>query len=152
MFVELMLAALAWATAAIVISLLVSVALMRMLGLKPKDLVHEIEEVQNPAVGACFFIVALTTSLFISVYSSGGFSVVRSFADSALWFASGLLVSAVYVVVLLTVAQRVMDRQKGEALYQYLRRELVEEQNAALAFFLGGLTMPPFIAVLFQIL
>jgi uncharacterized membrane protein YjfL (UPF0719 family) len=152
MFGELMLTALIWATAAIVISLTVSIGLMRWLGLPLKQLIHEIEDVQNTAVGACFFIISLTVSLFVSVYFSTGFSRIESFVDSAVWFASGLVICFVYIVVILTVIRRAIDRVKTETTYQYLRRELIEEQNAALAFFLGGITMPPFLAVLFQII
>lgn len=152
MFGELMLAAIAWATLSIVVSVLVSMGLMRWLGLPFKKLVHEIEDVQNTAVGACFFIVSLTTSLFISIYFSDGFSEPQAIENNALWFISGLIVSAIYVAVLMFIAHRAMGRLENETVYHYLRREIVEEQNAALAFFLGGLAVCPFIAVIFQII
>lgn len=153
MFAELLITALIWATAAIVISLVVSVGLMRWLGLPFKKLVHEIEDVQNTAVGACFFIVSLTVSLFVSVYFSNGFSEeTAAFADSVLWFVTGLVACWIYIAIILVVIRRTLGRVPDESTYRYLRRELIEEQNAALAFFLGGVTVPPFIAVLFQIL
>lgn len=152
MFAELLITALIWATAAIAISLLVSVGLMRWLGLPLKKLIHEIEDVQNTAVGACFFIVSLTVSLFVSVYFSDGFSETQSFGDSMLWFVGGLVSCWLYTAIILVVIRRALGRVPNESTYRYLRRELIEEQNAALAFFLGGVTVPPFIAVLFQIL
>lgn len=152
MFAELLIAALIWATAAIVISVGVSIGLMRWLGLPLKKLVHEIEDVQNTAVGACFFIISLTVSLFVSVYFSDGFSETQSFGDSAAWFVGGLVACWVYIAIILVLIRRSLGRVPNESTYRYLRRELIEEQNAALAFFLGGITVPPFIAVLFQIL
>lgn len=145
-------AAILWATLAIVVSQMVGIGVMWWLGLPPKKLVHEIEDVQNTAVGACFFIISLTAAIFIGVYFSNGFSRVEEFGTSAAWFVSGLVLSVIYVAIIFAFAHRVMGRVNNESVYGYLRREIIEEQNAALAFFLGGLAVTPFIAVLFQIL
>lgn len=45
-----------------------------------------------------------------------------------------------------------MGRQPGETVYTYLRREIIDEQNASLAFFLGGLSVAPFISIMFQLI
>ena len=50
------------------------------------------------------------------------------------------------------IAYRIMGIEDNESFMDYVRRELVEEQNASLAFFLGGLMITPFIAVIFQII
>lgn len=149
---ESIIAALAWATLAIVVSQGVSIVIMWWLGLPPKKLIHEIEVVQNAAVGACFFIISMTASLFISVYFSQGFSRVESFGDSAAWFMVGLVLAAVYVSLAFAIAHRIMGRENKESVYGYMRREIVEEQNAALAFFLGGIAVAPFIAMVFQVI
>lgn len=152
MSAELLLAALGWATLSIVVSQVVGITLMRWLGLSVKQLIHEIEDVQNVAVGASFFIISVTTSLFISVFFSAGFTGLEEFGTSALWFVIGLLLAFVYVAIIFAIAHRLMDRVNNETVYTYLRREIIEEQNAALAFFLGGLSFPPFISIVFQII
>lgn len=152
MSAELLLAALGWATLSIVVSQAVGITLMRWLGLSVKQLIHEIEDVQNVAVGASFFIISVTTSLFISVFFSAGFTGIEEFGTSALWFVIGLVLASVYVAIIFAIAHRLMDRVKNETVYMYLRREIIEEQNAALAFFLGGLSFPPFISIVFQII
>lgn len=149
---EQLLAAFLWATLAIVVSQVVGVGIMWWLGLPPKKLIHEIEDVQNTAVGASFFIISLTAAIFIGVYFSNGFSEVQTFGNSAAWFISGLVLSVIYIAVIFAIAHRIMGRVNNESVYGYMRREIIEEQNAALAFFLGGLAVTPFIAVLFQIL
>lgn len=152
MLLDQVLAALFWTTLAVVVSQLVSIAVMWGLGLSPKRLVHEIEDVQNPAVGAMFFVISLAVALYIGVYFSSGYSPPADFGRSALWFVTGLVVAHVYLVITLVIAHRLMDRKDNESVYQYLRRELAEEQNISLALFLGGLTITPFIAVVFQII
>ncbi len=149
---ESILAAIAWTTLAIVVSQLVSIVIMAWLGLPPKKLIHEIEVVQNPAVGASFFIISLTASIFIGVYFSNGFTGFQDFGESAAWFVVGLAVAGAYMAVAFTIAHRVMGRENDESVYGYMRREIVEEQNAALAFFFGGISVSPFIAMVFQII
>lgn len=149
---ESILAAVAWTTLAIVVSQATSIAIMWWLGLPLKKLIHEIEVVQNAAVGASFFIISLTASLFIGVYFSEGYSPTQEFGDSAAWFITGLLISAIYVAFAFAIAHRLMGRENNESVYGYMRREIVEEQNTSLAFFLGGISVSPFIAMVFQII
>jgi hypothetical protein len=145
---------------------------MAWLGLSPRRLTQEIEDVQNPAVGAVFFIVSLTVSLFIGMFVTAGFTPVRSASvevapgyavDAAALEATtqdylvgaGWIIGAFVLAMVLTwinfyIAYRVMSPTPGENVVQYIRRELIVEQNVSLAFFLGGLAISPFIAVLFQ--
>jgi hypothetical protein len=148
-FVELAISAVLWATFATVISQLVGIAVMWALGLPPRKLVAEIVDVQNPAVGATFFIISLTASIFVSVLS-GGPPTVAEPLETALWIIGGLLLAVLYTTLAFAIAHRLMG-VKDEGLYKYIRRELISEQNAALAFFLGGLAVAPFIAILYQI-
>jgi hypothetical protein len=50
------------------------------------------------------------------------------------------------------LAHRAMGVENEESTYRYIQRELIEEQNASLAFFLGGLAIVPYIAVIFQVI
>lgn len=152
MSLDLMLSAVVWAAFATIISQLTGIALMWWLGLPPKKLVHEIEDVQNPAVGACFFIISLTASIFIGLMASDGFSPDPGAGESLLWILFGLAVSALFTWIVFTIAHNMMGRQPGENVYRYIKRELIAEQNVSLAFFLGGLSVAPFIAVALQII
>ena len=144
--------AILWSTLAIVVAQSTSILIMWGLGLPPKKLVHEIEDVQNPAVGASFFVISLVVSLYISVYFSNGYSPIESFGESALWFISGLAVGGAYMVLIFIIAHRLMDREDDESVYRYIQREIIEEQNASLALFLGGLSLSPFLGIVFQII
>jgi predicted anti-sigma-YlaC factor YlaD len=152
MSVELILSALLWMTFATLVSQAVAIAVLAWLGLPPGKLAHEIEDIQNPAVGASFFIISLAASIFISIMASAGFTPDPSFAEGAAWIIGGLVVAALYVFISFNVAYRIMKPRKGESLYRYMQREIIEEQNVALTFFLGGLGVIPFIAVVFQLI
>lgn len=147
-----------WAVLATLVAQLISVMLMWWLGLPPKKLVREIEDIQNPAVGATFFIVSLAAGLFISIFASDGFSVNSpdyqdpGFAANAGWIAIAFIVGTVLTWISFEIAHRVMGVENEESTFRYIQRELIEEQNASLAFFLGGLAIVPFIAVIFQVI
>lgn len=148
---ELVLEALIWATASTIITQLVGFVVMWRLGLPPKKLIHEIEDVQNPAVGAVFFVIALITATFL-----GGVTVDPTPGQSTLedlaWIFGGIAFATIYTMISFTIAHRMMGRIEGETVYTYLRRELITEQNASLAFFFGALAVAPFFAILSQIL
>lgn len=148
--------AVGWSVLATVISQFISIIFMRWLGLSPKKLVHEIEEIQNPAVGATFFIISLTTGLFVSIFASDGFSINKpeyqdpGFVAGAGWIFMAFILATVLTWISFEIAYRIMGVEDNESLYRYIQRELIEEQNASLAFFLGGLAIVPYIAVIFQ--
>ena len=150
MFLNQVLSALVWATIATVISLATSILLIWWLGLNPRRLAHEIDDVQNAGVGATFFIVSLITSLFVSVFAGTVPTRAASAVEDIGWAIVGVLISSIYTLILFFIAHREMA-PKGETLRQYIHREIIVEQNAALALFLGGLALAPFLAVLYQI-
>lgn len=151
-FLSLVWSALVWATFAVIVSQGTSILIMWWLGLPPGKLTHEIEDVQNPAVGACFFIISLTASLFVGFMTSSGFTPDPSFWEGAAWIIGGVVVASLYTALIFVIAHRLMGRQPNENVYDYIRREIVKEQNAAVAFFLGGLAVTPFISIVFQLL
>ncbi|MEO0596795.1 MAG: hypothetical protein AAFV98_16530 [Chloroflexota bacterium] len=150
--------AIGWTVLATIIAQVVSVGLMAWLGLKPSKLIYEIEEVQNPAVGACFFIISLATGLFVGMFTSNGFSANDpATTDPGFWASTGWIVLALLMGMALTwilfeIAHRAMGVENDETTYRYIQREVIEEQNASLAFFLGGLSIVPFIAVILQMI
>lgn len=152
MFVDAAISAIIWSAISIIIAQAAGILIMWWLGLPPRKLVHEIEDVQNTAVGAWFFILALTASLWVGALASDGFTVAETTVSGAGWIVGGLLVATGFTALNFMIAHRVMGRVNNENVYRYLRREIIEEQNAALAFFMGGLIIAPFLAVLFQII
>lgn len=146
-------AAIGWTIAATVISQIVSIGIMTWLGLPPKKLIHEIEEIQNSAVGACFFIISLAVGFFIGAFTSDGFSTNdASYPEATGWIVLALALGFALTWLSFEIAHRAMGVENNETTYQYIRRELIQEQNASLAFFLGGLSIVPFIAVVFQMI
>lgn len=148
----LVISALLWATFSIIISQVVSIGALWWLGLPPRKLIREIEEVQNPAIGACFFIISLIASFFIGFMATDGFTPDPPGLESAAWIIGGIILSFAYTALVFVIAHRVMGRENNESVYAYIRREVVLEQNSALAFFLGGLAVSPFISIVFQLL
>ncbi len=151
MFLDLVVTALLWATFATVVSQAISIGLMWALGLPPRRLVKEIEDVQNPAVGATFFIVSLGTALWTSLLASDGVPNPAPPLETMVWIGGGFVIATLYTMILFVIAHRLMGREPGESVYDYLRREIVQEQNAAVAFFMGGLAIAPYLAILYQI-
>jgi uncharacterized membrane protein YjfL (UPF0719 family) len=152
MSIELVISALFWTTLTVVVSQGVSILLMWSLGLPPAKLAHEIVEIQNTAVGACFFVISLGASIFTGLMASGGFTPDPGFLESTAWIIGGVVVAGLYAALLFLLAHRILAPKKGEGFYHYVRREIITEQNAALALFLGGLAITPFIAVVFQLI
>ncbi|MGJ3237929.1 MAG: hypothetical protein ACFE0Q_04415 [Anaerolineae bacterium] len=150
--------AIGWTIGATIVSQLVSVLIMAWLGLSIKKLIHEIEVVQNPAVGASFFVISLTVGLFIGAFTSNGFSandpayVDPGYIGNTAWIMLALFLGAALSWISFEIAHRVMGVENDESTYRYIQRELIEEQNASLALFLGGLSVVPFIAVIFQMI
>lgn len=147
---EVILSSLIYSTAATFISQGLGVLIMRWLGLKPRRLAHEIEDAQNVAVGAAFFIIALTTSIFIGVLTADP-ARADTLLQTYAWVAGGLALATFYTAIAFWVAHRVLKPKDNETLYGWIQRELIVEQNASLAFFLGGLLVAPYISVVSQI-
>ncbi len=151
----LILEAVMWTVIIILISQIISFTIVAWLGVPPNKIEHEIEEKQNAAVGAIFFIVTLVTTLFVSVLSSNGFTEVESAATGAMWIFGGVAFGTILTFLNIFIVFRWMgqeERAAGESMYRYIQRELIDEHNLAFAFFIGALAVAPYIAVLFQIL
>jgi hypothetical protein len=151
--VGLMLDSIIWTIVIIGLSQIISFAIVAWLGVPPSQMEHEIEEKQNAAVGAIFFVVTLIVTIFISVLSSNGFTGTS--ADSGIWIIGGVLVGTILTFINIFIVFRWMgkeERAAGEGIYRYFQREIIDEHNLALAFFIGGLAAAPYIAILFQII
>jgi len=144
--------AILWALGITLLAQGISIGIMWLLGLPPKKLTAAIEDEQNPAVGALFFIVALIVALYLGLVGGDGYQSTGSNTEDFLWIIGGVLLAVVFTAISFAIAYRVMTPIKGENFYQYLRREIIVEQNVSLAFFLGALAIAPFMATVYQIL
>ena len=144
--------AIGWSILSVIVAQGISIGVMWFLGLPPKKLVHEIEETQNPAVGASFFIISLAVSFFISQFVTNGYTEGESFIAGAGWIIGALALGTLMMWLSFIIAHNVMGRENNETVLDYIRRELIEEQNASLAFFLGGLAIVPYISVIYQMI
>ncbi|MEM6527684.1 MAG: hypothetical protein AAF653_05280, partial [Chloroflexota bacterium] len=136
----------------VIVAQVISISLMWFLGLPPKKLVREIEVRQNAAVGASFFIISLAVSFFISQFVTNGQSETVSFLAGAGWITGALALGTLLMWLSFIIAHNVMGRENNETVLDYIRRELIEEQNASLACFLGGLAIVPYISVIYQMI
>jgi hypothetical protein len=148
---ELVINSLIYATAATIISQAMGVLVMWRLGLPPKKLAHEIEDVQNSAVGASFFIISLVTAIVIGVLAADP-APADTWLENLAWIVGGIVLATIYTGISFMLTHRIMGRIEGENVYTYIRREIVLEQNAALAFFLGGLLVSSYISVIAQVI
>lgn len=146
------LGAIGWSIFTILVSQGTSILLMWWMGLPPKRLAHEIEDRQNPAVGAVFFIVSLTVSFFISQFVTNGYTQTEGIWIGAGWIVGALLLGLVFMWISFWVAHELLDPVDGETVMDYIKREIIDEQNASLAFFLGGLAVVSFFSVLYQMI
>lgn len=148
---ETVLSSLVWATGATLIAQSVAVAIMWRLGVPPKKLAHEIEDVQNAAVGATFFIISVIASIYIGLMAQEP-SPADSDLESAAWIIGGVALATLYSGISFVIVHRIFEPIEGENTYTWIRRELVLEQNTSLAFFLGGLAVAHFISVAYQVI
>jgi hypothetical protein len=152
MNIDVVISAIVWTLITTIVAQTISVMIMWAFGLPPRKLIQEIEDVQNPAVGAMFFVISLSAALFMGKFSEGVPSPEAPALETALWVAGGLIMATVLMLVSVWSAHIIMGKNPGENLFTYLRREIMDEQNASLALFIGGLSVAPFIAVAYQVL
>lgn len=141
-----------WSSFATILSQGISIATIWMLHLPPRKLAHEIEDEQNPAVGGLFFIISVIVALYVGVAAGDGYSSGSDTLESLSWLVGGAALALILTSISFYVAYWMMTPIPGESLYAYIRREIIAEKNAALAFFLGGLAIAPFTATIFQVI
>ncbi len=144
--------AIGWSIFSILVSQGTSILLMWWLGLPPRRLGHEIEDRQNTGVGAVFFVVSLTVSFFISQFVTNGYTQTETILEGALWVVGALILGLVFMWASFWVAHELLDPVENETVIDYIKREIVDEKNASLAFFLGGLAVVSFFSVLYQMI
>ncbi|MCE7946304.1 MAG: hypothetical protein DYG88_02640 [Chloroflexi bacterium CFX4] len=149
--VDAIVSALLWAIFATVIAQVVSLIALWILGVPPRRIRHEIEEVQNPAVGALYFVIALIASLWAAKLASDGLPQIAPPLETFIWIAGGIVVASAFTALAFVVAHRLLIPEESESAYGWIKRECIAEQNISLALFLGGLACAPFLTVLFQI-
>lgn len=131
--------ALLWSLVGLVLSSIFSLFITRViLGVRLRNLLVEIEDRQNAAVGVIFKNIAVVTSVILLPFVSDGFSPSEGFLIDILWMLGGGLVTVLIVTIIGYFILHALASRKHlqETAIGYLRRELIEEKNQALAHFI----------------
>ena len=135
---------LAWNAVAFGLAALACILIMRFVfHLGVADVVREVEEEHNTAVGGAFFIVALLTALWLGKIG-GSFGNEVNLREQLAWTAIGFVIATFVFVVAFNLVFRGICHRRGERLLPYLRREAIVENNAAMIWFIGSLAVVPY--------
>ena len=141
---EVVLRELGWNLAAFALTGIVSVLVMRFVfGLRLVDVVREVEDEHNAAVGAAFFTVALMSGLWFGKIG-GDFSNQATVGEQIGWSIVGFVNATLVFLAAFVLVFRVLCHKRGERLIPYLRREAIVENNAAMILFIGSLAVVPY--------
>ncbi len=142
--IEVALRELGWNVAAFALTGVVSVVVMRLVfGLRLVDVVREVEDDHNAAVGAAFFTVSLLSGLWFGKIG-GDFTSQSTVAGQIGWSVFGFVIATVVFLSAFTLVFRVVCHKRGEPMIAYLRREAIVEDNAAMILFIGSLAVVPY--------
>ncbi len=135
---------LAWNVAAFALTGIVCVLVMRLVfGLRLVDVVREVEEEQNGAVGVAFFTVALLSGLWFGKIG-GDFTSQATASEQVVWALFGFAIATFVFLVAFLLVFGVICRRRGEKLIPYLRREVIAEDNTAMFLFIASLAVVPY--------
>ena len=141
---EVVLRELGWNVAAFALTGVVSVLVMRFVfGLRLVDVVREVEDEHNAAVGAAFFTVALMSGLWFGKIG-GDFSNQATVGEQIGWSIVGFVNATLVFLAAFVLVFRVLCHKRGERLIPYLRREAIVENNAAMILVIGSLAVVPY--------
>ncbi|MGX9686099.1 hypothetical protein ACTQ9L_03000 [Deinococcus wulumuqiensis] len=148
-FFRLLLTEIGWNLAVWVPTTVFSLLFIRgVLGIRLNELAREIEQRQTAAVGAIFFWASLGFSLLFSRLVGTPASMNDlSWAEAFGWLGVAVGIALLLFTLGTWLVFGMLARRQGETISRYLRRELVDEHNLALAFVLGSLFIVPVIVV-----
>ena len=142
--VEVLLRELGWNVAAFALTSLASIIIMRVVfGLRLVDVVHEVEEEHNAAVGTAIFTVSLLSGLWFGKIG-GDFTTQSSVSEQIGWSIFGFVIATLVFLAAFVLVFRVLCRKRGEGMLHYLRREAIVENNAAMILFISSLAVVPY--------
>ena len=141
---EVIIRELGWNLAAFALTGIVCVIVMRVvLGLRIVDIVREVEEEHNGAVGAAFFTVALLSGLWFGKIG-GDFTSESTTGEQIAWSIIGFVIATAIFVAAFYLVFRVLCHRRGERVIPYIRREAIAENNTAIILFVGSLAVVPY--------
>jgi hypothetical protein len=144
-----------WSLFSIILAGIISTLVVNIiLGIRVGDLVAEIETKQNAAIGILFKNVAAVFSGLLLIFTSEGFSASEGLLSDILWAVGGGLLTLIFAGILAFLLLNWLTRRRSpkETPLQYLRRELVQEQNEALTHILMAFLIVVGITVFGQVL
>ena len=141
---DILLRELGWNVAAFALTGIACVVVMRVVfGLRLVDVVREVEEEHNAAVGAAFFTVSLLSGLWFGKIG-GDFTSQSTLSEQIGWSIFGFVIATVVFLTAFALVFRVLCHKRGERVIPYLRREAIVENNAAMILFIGSLAVVPY--------
>ena len=146
---------LGWSLLSIALAGVISVLVVKVvLGVKLSHLIAEIEERQNAAIGIIFKDIAAVTSGLLLIFTFAGLTPSSGLLGDILWTLEGGLTTLVFMAILGFLILRWLASRHPlkETPLHYLRRELVEEKNEALAHITMAVLIVVGITVIGQIL
>lgn len=145
--VSLLLTEMLWNILVWIPTLLISLLFIRvLLGVRPQELIVEIEEHQTAAIGAVFFWVSLGFSMLLSrTIADAPTEATASWGEAFSWFGIAVLVSFLMFALGLLAVFGTLARRRRERVLAYIQRELREEHNLALSLIMGALFIVPVI-------
>ncbi|HLZ56309.1 MAG TPA: hypothetical protein VKR06_05110 [Ktedonosporobacter sp.] len=146
---------LGWSLLSIILAAVISILVVKIvLGVKVSHLIAEIEERQNAAVGIIFKDIAAGLSGLLLIFTFAGLTPSTGLLGDILWTLGAGLITLVFIGVLAFLLLRWLAGRHPlkESPLQYLRRELVEEKNEALAHIIMAFLIVIGITIIGQIL
>jgi hypothetical protein len=124
------------------LSLVLSFVLMMVFyHTSPRDVLDQIENKDNGAIGAAFFVVSLLGGLAVSFWIYQPVAGGLGFDVAALWLLVALVIGGLLynVLSLPLLAYMCRDNTPRENPWVFQRRELFVDKNVGLALFTGGI-------------
>ena len=135
---------LGWNLASFALTGITSVLIMRFVfGLGLVDVVREVEEDHNAAVGAAFFTISLLSGIWFGKIG-GDFEGESTVAEQIGWSIFGFAIATAVFLTAFILVFRVICHKRNEGLIPYLRREAIVENNAAMILFIASLAVAPY--------
>ena len=122
-FLELAWRSIAWSLVSTLAAIFISLLAMFYFHITPREAIHEVEEDQNVAVGAIFFVVSIIAALFIGFMASDGFTEASP-VEEIQWIVFGLALSLLYTIIISWIVLKPVAHRKQESIRTYLVREI----------------------------
>lgn len=154
---QILLQDLVWGVGATIVSQLITyTAIGLALQQGPWLISKEIVEDNNGAIGAIFVIISLIVGVYAMLTTINGFSSEFVLGEYLFWTAFAFVTASIMTTILIWASciwfahsNKLHGKShKPETVRQFLKRELIIENNVGLGLYIMGLALPPFLVML----